>query len=72
MSNFFNSIYIDTSSMTNKKLSKYRNDITRMNVCSQLCNEALHRYEVEGLPENCDPRVVYESLLYYGSARFAN
>ena len=70
MNNFFNSIYIDTSSMTNKKLSKYRNDITRMNVCSQLCNEALHRYDVEGLPENCDPRVVYESLLYYGSVCF--
>ena len=70
LNNIVSSIWIDNSSMTVKKMAKYKNQIEFMNVYAALVNEALERYSFEGLPDTVNERVLRESLLWYGSVGF--
>ena len=70
LNNIVSSIWIDGSSMTVKKMSKYKNQIEFMNIYASLVNEALERYSFEGLPDTVNERVLLESLLWYGSVGF--
>lgn len=68
-----NSIRVDCyeKKMTSKKLAKYKNQIEWQNVFAALENEATHgRYTIENVPDSCDPRVILQSLLWYGSCGF--
>lgn len=68
--NMLSSIWIDTQSMTSKKIAKYKNQIEFMNIYASLVNEALGRYKFKGLPNTVNERVLVESLLWYGSVGF--
>lgn len=70
LNNILSSIWIDGSSMTSKKLAKYKNQTEFMNVYASLINEALSRYKFSGLPETVNERILVESLLWYGSVCF--
>lgn len=70
LNNIFSSIHIDASSMTSKKMAKYKNNVEFINVYSELVNEALSRYSFKNLPDTVNERVVLESLLWYGSVCF--
>ena len=68
LNSVFSQIWIDGSSMTVKKMAKFKNQIEFMNVYAMLVNEALDvRYKINNLPETVNERVVRESLLWYGS-----
>lgn len=54
----------------NKKLNKARNDAVFLNVFNELVEYAVKRYKIEGLPENCNERVVLMSLLWYANVVF--
>lgn len=68
-SNMFN-IYLsgNGSEMTNKKLSKMKNNIMFQNTFARLLQDALHRYKFNNLPETISERVLLQSLIWYGSA----
>lgn len=70
LNNVVSSIWIDSQSMTSKKIAKYKNQIEFMNIYASLVNEALGRYKFKGLPETVNERVLTESLLWYGSVCF--
>lgn len=70
LNNIFSSIWIDGQGMTAKKMAKFKNQAEFMNVYADLVNEALERYEFDGLPETVNERVLVESLLWYGSVGF--
>ena len=70
LNNVLSSIWIDSQSMTSKKIAKYKNQIEFMNVYASLVNEALGRYKFNGLPDTVNERVLVESLLWYGSVGF--
>ncbi len=57
----------DNTALSQKKLAKIKNDITFTNTLARLILDALQRYDIEGLPETCDKRVVKESFLWHGS-----
>ena len=69
--NIVSSIWLDSSGKTMKKMAQYKNQIEFMNIFAMLVNEALSsRYDIEGQPDTVNPRVVLESLLWYGSVGF--
>lgn len=49
-----------------KKLATYKNNIMFQNVFSRYVQDALRRYEFDGLPETISERVLKQSLLWYG------
>lgn len=55
---------------TNKKINQYKNKQTFQNVFVQNMLTALQRYDIEGVPDTCDRRVVLQSLLWYGNVLF--
>lgn len=57
-------------SATNKKINQYKNRQTFQNVFVQNMMTALQRYEITGLPDTCDERVILQSLLWYGKVLF--
>lgn len=63
-------IFLDGKAPTSKKLNQYKNAFEFQNVFAMLCNEALQRYDIDGLPDTVSKRVVLESLLWYGSVVF--
>lgn len=68
--NNFCSIYTDPKSLSQKKLAQIKNNITLTNTMGRLILDALHRYDIKGLPETCNKRVVKESFLWHGSCMF--
>lgn len=70
LNSILSSIWIDGSSMTVKKMAKYKNEVEFMNVYASLVNEALDRYSFTDLPDTVNERVLIESLLWYGSVGF--
>lgn len=68
-SNMFN-IYLSGqgTEMTNKKMSKMKNNIMFQNTFARLLQDALNRYKFNGLPETISERVLLQSLIWYGSA----
>lgn len=68
----FNNINLnlDGKTKTNKRLAEYKNNIEFINVFSRLVEKGLGRYQIENLPETCDPRVVKQSLLFHGAVCF--
>lgn len=69
---FFN-IYLgggEIGQMTNKKLAKMKNNIAYQNQFALKANDGIHRYYIEGMPETCNPRVINQSLMWYGSVVF--
>lgn len=69
--NIVSSIWLDSNGKTMKKMAQYKNQIEFMNIFAMLVNEALSsRYDIEGQPDTVNPRVVLESLLWYGSVGF--
>lgn len=54
--------------ITNKKLSKMKNNFMFQNTFARLLTDALNRYHFEGLPESISERVLLQSLVWYGSA----
>lgn len=55
---------------TRKDLARLKNNRTFVITFSRLVQDALKRYEVEGLPETVSLRVLLQSLLWYGCAVF--
>lgn len=54
----------------NKKMRKMENAYTQQLVFVQLCNLALQRYHINGLPDTISERTILQSLLWYGSCVF--
>lgn len=48
-----------------KKLNAMRNNVVFQNEFGRNLQDALQRYDVEGLPETCSKRVFLQSLLFY-------
>lgn len=57
-------------SLSQRKLAKIKNDICFTNTFSRLVLDGLQRYDIKGLPETCNKRVVKESFLWHGSCVF--
>ena len=57
-------IWLNTDSK--KKLKDKKNALVWQNTFMRLVQDALNRYEFQGLPESMSERVVLESLLWYG------
>lgn len=49
-----------------KKLAQFKNNVMFQNVFSRYVQDALQRYEFDGLPETISERVLKQSLLWYG------
>lgn len=49
-----------------KKLAKLKNNIMFQNTFARLVQDALQRYEFDGLPDSISERVLKQSLLWYG------
>ncbi len=58
------------NTQNNKKANELRNDQVFAAKFSELCEHALKRYKIEGLPETCNERVVLMSLLWYANVVF--
>ena len=56
--------------LTGHKLAKWKNNIDLQNIFMRLANQALARYDFEGLPDTVNDRVLKMSLLYHGSIGF--
>lgn len=64
-------IYLDgDATMKSRKRSRLKNSIAFQNVFARLIQDALSRYNFEGLPDTVSERVLKQSLLWYGSAVF--
>lgn len=70
LGNTFSSIWIDSKGKTAKKMAKYKNQSEFFNIYSELAEEALGRYQIDGLPDTVNERVVLEALLFYGCVCF--
>lgn len=69
--NWFNiNIGLPDGKPTQKKLNKYKNSQVFINEFMRNIFDALHRYQIDDLPETCDQRVVLQSLLWYGRVFF--
>lgn len=67
----FWSIPIDLTGQKNKrKLAKLKNMQSFQMVFNRLANDALRRYDIEGLPETINKRVVLQSLLWHSNVCF--
>lgn len=67
---YFN-IYLsggETGKANRKKLAQYKNSVMFQNTFSRLVQDALQRYEFDGLPDSISERVFKQSLLWYGGA----
>lgn len=53
-----------------KKYAKLENNRVFIQEFMRLCNDALARYDIEGLPDTMSKRVILQSLLIYGSVVF--
>lgn len=71
-SGLFNNINLALggNSTTNRKLAEIKNAVELMDTFSSNVLKALARYDIEGLPETCDSRVIKESLLFHGSVAY--
>lgn len=68
MYNNFASVNIcDKESLSQKKLARLRNNEVFTNTLARLILDGLQRYDITGLPETCDKRVIKESFLWNGS-----
>lgn len=57
--------------MTNSKLNRYKNNFVFQNSFVKNLLDALdNRYDIEGLPNTCNKRVILQSLLWTGSVYF--
>ena len=65
-------IYLGTElgKKTKKKLAELKNFVTFQNVYMRLIQEALARYEIWGVPDTCNNRVILQSLLWYANVTF--
>ena len=52
---------------TKKKLAELKNVTTFQTQYMRMIQDALERYEIEGVPETCDKRVILQSLLWYSN-----
>lgn len=53
-----------------KRLADYKNMLSFQIVFQRLAEDAINRYEIEGLPETISKRVVLQSLLWHGNVIF--
>lgn len=53
-----------------RKIAQLRNLQTWWASFSDLVLDALHRYDIEGIPDTCSKKLVLQSLLWYGSVVF--
>lgn len=69
---WYNNIFLLNmdKSKSRKKLAKLQNDRLFINTFCRLTNDALSRYELDGLPDTVSQRVILESLLIYGGVVF--
>ena len=51
--------------LNRKKLARWKNNKLFSIILHQFINQALRRYDIEGVPDTCDKRVILESLLFY-------
>lgn len=65
-------IWTDPKKMKKSKLSEYENNFVFQKVFYDLLQDALHRYDIEGLPDTISKRVVLQSLLWNGTCYFFN
>ena len=49
-----------------KKIAQYKNNVVFQNTFARLVQDALQRYEFEGVPDTISERVLKQSLLWYG------
>ena len=63
-------IYVDSKSSTSRKIAKYKNETSYQRQFVKLMTDALHRYDIQGLPDTCSKRVIMQSLLWHGSVFF--
>lgn len=61
---------LDGKSLTTRKMADIKNYVEFIDTFASNVLKALARYDIEGLPETCDIRVVKESLLFHGSVCF--
>lgn len=53
-----------------KRLADYKNMLSFQIVFQRLAEDAINRYEIDGLPETISKRVVLQSLLWHGNVIF--
>lgn len=53
-----------------KRLAEFKNMLSFQIVFQRLAEDAINRYEIEGLPETISKRVVLQSLLWHGNVIF--
>ena len=72
MYNFFNCIDLSLGgkSKTNKRIVQFKNQVAFNNAIVRLIEKGDARYDIEGLPDTCNKRVVKMSLLFHGSVCF--
>ena len=63
-------IYVDSKSSTAKKIAKYKNELSYQRQFVKNMTDALHRYDIENVPDTCSKRVIMQSLLWHGSVFF--
>lgn len=63
-------IDLGNSKRNRKRLAEYKNLLSFQIVFQRLVEDALNRYEIEGLPETISKRVVLQSLLIHGQVCF--
>lgn len=63
-------IDLGNSKKNRKRLAEYKNLLSFQIVFQRLVEDALNRYEIEGLPKTISKRVVLQSLLIHGQVCF--
>ena len=51
-------------------LNKFKDNLTFQNAFTRGCEDAMARYDIEGIPETMSKRVILQSLLWHASVVF--
>lgn len=63
-------LHMGGSRKNRKRLADYKNMLSFQIVFQRLAEDAVNRYEIDGLPETISKRVVLQSLLWHGNVIF--